>query len=122
MRVFVTKLTPQCQQILLQQSLRSQQLRSQDENLIAQIKASELFILRHFSHLSSPLLPKVHRVDYDEVLVRSPLTPPDSVALSYPTDGEQAYIRSDSPTPHSFEHEMKDQAVVSIQEEVGPAG
>jgi len=98
-------------QILLQHSLRPQQLRSQNKALIPQIKVSELFVLRRFSHLSSPLLPEVHRADCNEVLVHSPPTPPNSVASSYPTDGEQPHVRSDSPTSHSLEHEVKYQAV-----------
>jgi hypothetical protein len=41
MRVFVTKPTLQYHKIVLQQSLRPQQLRSQNKTLIAQIKAFE---------------------------------------------------------------------------------
>jgi hypothetical protein len=105
-------------QILLQQSLRPQQLRSQNETLIAQIKASELFVLRRLNHISPPLLPEVHRVDYDEVLSHSPLTPPNSLSLGYSTYGDQPHIGSEPPTTHSFEHEAKEQALVSTQEEV----
>jgi hypothetical protein len=43
-------------QILLQKSLKPQQLRSQNETLIAQIKASELLVLRHLNHPSPPSL------------------------------------------------------------------
>ena len=101
-------------QILVQQSLRPQQFQNQNEILIAQIKASEIFVLRHFNHPFSSSLTEVQRA------IHLPLTPPDSIALGHPTCDDQAHIQSDPPTPHFSGPEAKEQAVVGTGEDAEP--
>jgi hypothetical protein len=79
-------------QILLQKSLNPQQLRSQNETLIAQIKASKLFVLRYLNHPSPPSVPGVQ---------------------------DQSYIQSSPPIPPSSKNDIQDQPVVSNKENVG---
>ena len=104
-------------QILLQKSLNPQQLRSRNETLIAQIKASELFILRRLKHSSSPSLPGAREIDCDRKLVYPPSTPFNPIAPGYPAYGDQPYIQFSPPTPPS-ENDVQDQPVVSNIENV----
>jgi hypothetical protein len=41
-------------QLLQQELIKPQHLRSQNETFIAQIQASEVFVLRHYNHISTP--------------------------------------------------------------------
>jgi len=93
-------------QVLLQRSLRPQQLRSQNENLIGQIRASELFVLRHFNHLSPPSLPEAQRIDHDDEPTYPPFTPLN--------EGEP-HGRSTPSTPPFSESDVQEQAVVGNQ-------
>jgi hypothetical protein len=106
-------------QILLQNSLSPQQLQSQNESLIAQIKASELFVLRHLKHSSPRSLPSAREIDCDHDLAHPPSTPFNTTAPGYPAYGDQPYIQSSPPTTPSSENDVQDQPVVSNAENVG---
>jgi hypothetical protein len=90
------------------QSLRPQQIRSQNENLIGQIRASELFVLRHFNHLS-PSLPEAQRIDHDD----EPTYPPFTTL----NEGEP-HSRSTPPTPPFAESDAQEQEVIGNQENI----
>lgn len=96
-------------QILLQRSLRPQQLRNQNENLISRIKASELFALRHFNHLS-PL--KAQRTDHDDEPTYPPSTPLNATAQGCLVHEGEPHGRSTPPTPPFSESGAQEQAVV----------
>jgi hypothetical protein len=103
-------------QILLQNSLSPQQLRSQNESLTAQIKASELFVLRRLKHSSPRSLPSAREIDCDHDLAHRPSTPFNPTAPGYPAYGDQPYIQSSPPTAPSSENDVQDQPVVSNTE------
>ena len=71
-------------------------------------------MLRYFTHPFSSSLAEIQRA------IHPPLTPPDSVALGYPTCEDRAHIRLDPPTPHFSGPEAKEQAVVSTGGDVEP--
>jgi hypothetical protein len=93
-------------QILLQKSLNPQQLRSQNETLIAQIKASELFVLHNLNHSSLPSVPGAQGIDCDHELAHPPSTLFNLMAPGDP----------DSPTPLFSENDVQEQQVVSNKE------
>ena len=110
-------------QILLQQLLRLQQFRSLNETFITQIKASELFVLRHFNHLSPPLLPEAPRTEYcnDEPACPS-FAPSIATAPGCLVYEGQPYVRSNPPTPPFSKSDTQEQAVVGNRERlVNPA-
>src|SRR5947207_10132459 len=101
-------------QILLQKSLNPQQLRSQNETLIAQIKASELFVLHHLNHPSPPSVPGAQGIDCDHELAHPP-----STLFNLMAPGYLVYRDPDPPTPLFSENDVQEQQVVSNKENVG---
>jgi hypothetical protein len=98
-------------QILLQRSLRPQQFRSQNEILIHQIKASELFVLRHFNRLS-PSLPEAQRTDHDDELAYPTFTPLNATAPGCLVHEGEPHSRSTPSTPPFSESDAQEHAVV----------
>jgi hypothetical protein len=120
--VFVTMSPLQCHKYSSSDHL-SHSNSEQNETLIAQIKASELFVLRYFDSISSPSLSEAQGIDRDYDPTNPSFRSLNATTSCYPVYESPVYesrqhVQLNPPTPFSSQNEAQEQTVICNQENI----